>query len=322
VYIKDNTFKPNIFLQNKHVNTLYRYFFSKVKVNFKRERIHTLDNDFLDLDISKVKSDKAVIVIHGLEGGSDSNYIHTIAELLNKNNYDVYAFNMRGCSGEPNKLLSSYHSGKTEDLLAVINHIEIHKTYKQLHIVGYSLGGNLAIKFMGEFADKMPAIIKSAVTISVPCDLKGSTVAIAKWDNTLYMKGFLKTLKEKTIEKISRFPEANINKDKVLAAKNFFEFDNLVTAPINGFKDAEDYWKQSSCKQYIKKIKHQTLLITSEDDPFLTESCMPIAESENHKYFTFLQPKYGGHIGFVQGFNMKKQRWCENKIVTFIQQNS
>jgi len=322
VYIQDTTFKPNIFLRNKHVNTLYRYFFSKIKVNFIRERMLTDDADFIDLDVSKVNSDKVVIVIHGLEGSSESNYIHTITELLNKNNYDVYAFNMRGCSGEPNNLLSSYHSGKTEDLLAIIQYIKLKKDYKQLHVVGYSLGGNLAIKFMGEFADKMPSLIKSAVGVSVPCDLKGSTIAIAKWDNTLYMKGFLKTLKEKTIEKIMRFPNANINKKKMLAAKNFFDFDNLVTAPIHGFKDAEDYWKQSSCKQFIKNIKHATLLITSKDDPFLTTSCMPIEEAKKHQYFTFLQTEYGGHIGFVRNFKMKKQRWLEYQIVDFIKKNS
>ncbi len=322
MYIQDTTFKPNLFLRNKHVNTLYRYLLSKVKVNFTRERMQTDDSDFIDLDISKVNSDKVVIAIHGLEGSSDSNYIHTITELLNKNNYDVYAFNMRGCSGEPNNLLSSYHSGKTEDLLAVINHIQATNNYKQLHIVGYSLGGNLTLKFMGEFANKMPVLVKSAVTVSVPCDLKGSTIAIARWDNILYLKGFLKTLKEKTLEKMARFPEANINKDKMLAAKNFLDFDNLVTAPIHGFKNAEDYWKRSSSKQFIKDIKHPTLLITAKDDPFLTKSCMPIEEAKKHDYFTFLQTKYGGHIGFVQGFNIKKQRWCENQILRFIQKNS
>jgi len=321
-FIEDNSFQPNRFFRNKHINTLYRFFFSHVKIDFKRERMQTKDNDFIDLDVSSVKSDNVVIAIHGLEGSSSSNYIHTITQVLNQNNYDVVAYNMRGCSGEPNLLLSSYHSGKTLDLLEVINYINQKYNYKQVHIVGYSLSGNITLKFMGEFNDTMPTNIKSAVTISTPCDLKGSSMAISASENSIYMKGFLKTLKIKALEKIARFPDANLDASKISSAKNFQEFDSAFTAPTHGFIDADDYWKQSSCKQFLHRIQKPTLLISSKDDPFLSDSCLPVEESKNHSHFTFLQTNYGGHIGFVNGLYMKKQRWLEKQILTFIKNNS
>lgn len=321
-FIKDNTFKPSLFLRNRHINTLYRFLFSVAKVSFERERMPTKDNDFIDLDFSYVNSDKIVILIHGLEGNSNSNYIHTVSQTLNKAKYDIVAFNMRGCSGEPNKLVSSYHSGKTEDLLEIVNFLEERFDYKQIHIVGYSLGGNLTIKFMGEFANTIPEKIFSAVGISVPCDLKGSVEAISHWENIFYMNGFLKTLKEKAQQKIKLFPDVNIDTKNIKKATNFYEFDDLFTAPINGFINADDYWKKSSCKQFISEIKLPTMLISAKDDSFLNELCYPVEESTNHDNFTFVQTEFGGHLGFVEGFNMNKQRWLENTILQFIQENS
>ena len=309
-------------LRNRHINTLYRFLFSNTKVDFKRKRMPTKDNDFIDLDFSKVNSNKIVIVIHGLEGSSDSNYIHTITKTLNAANYDIVAFNMRSCSGEPNNLLASYHSGKTEDLLEIIHFLENNYNYNQIHIVGYSLGGNLTLKFMGEFANKMPESVISAVGVSVPCDLKGSVEAISKWENKIYMNGFLKTLKAKAIAKAKQFPNAKLDIQKIKKATNFYVFDDLVTAPVNGFINAEDYWKKSSCKQFLNDIKLPTLLISAKDDPFLNENCHPIKEANESESFTFLQTNYGGHIGFVKGFNLKKQHWLENKILEFLNKTS
>jgi len=318
-FIQNTSFKPNLLLRNKHINTLYRFLFSNTKVIFKRKRMETNDNDFIDLDFSIVKSDKIVIAIHGLEGSSESSYINTITETLNNANYDVVVFNMRGCSGEPNRLLSSYHSGKTEDLLEIINYLESNYNYNQIHVVGYSLGGNLTLKFMGEFTNKMPKSIVSAVGVSVPCDLKGSVESISKSENKIYMNGFLKTLKEKAKQKQVQFPESNLDMEKINNATSFYDFDGLVTAPIHGFLNAKDYWKKSSCKQYLKDITLPTLLISAKDDPFLNDTCFPIDESKINDNFTFIQTKYGGHLGFVAGFNLNKQHWMENEVLKFIE---
>ncbi len=320
--VKKTEYTPNLFFRNKHFNTLYRYYRNKTLVSFSRKRIPTKDTDFIDLDISSVQSDKAIIAIHGLEGSSNSSYIKSLTLLANQQNYDVIALNLRGCSGEPNWTLGSYHSGKTSDLAEVIRYIEQQYTYKQLHLVGYSLGGNITLKFMGELSNNLPEVLKSAVAVSVPCDLKGSAKAIDQFSNKLYQNNFLKTLREKAKYKMEKFPNAKLRTKKVLNAKNFTEFDEYFTALAHGFENANDYYKKSSSKQFIQHIKSPTLLISALDDPFLSESCYPFAEAKKHKYFHLLTPKYGGHVGFYSSFKSAQNQWLENQIVSFIKNPS
>ncbi|NPA44445.1 MAG: alpha/beta fold hydrolase [Chlorobi bacterium] len=316
--IKDNNFKPNVFFKNKHINTIYRHFVSKTEVNYERERMQTRDGDFLDLDKSLKNSNKLILAIHGLEGSSDSTYIKSLVHSANNKGFDVIALNLRGCSGEQNKKLNSYHSGKTEDVWDVIQYINEKYSYEEINIVGYSLGGNLTLKFMGEFAEKLPKNIKSAVAISTPCDLKGSAYTLSKGFNKVYQYRFIKSLRKKSEEKFQLFPNNNLNENKILASKSFKEFDNYFTAKANGFKNADDYWKKSSSKQFIKFINKPTLLISALDDPFLNESCYPFEEAKNHKHFNFLPTKYGGHVGFYQNFNSKKNTWLNDTILNFI----
>ncbi len=314
---KENYFKPKHLFKNKHFNTLYRYFKTSFKVSFKRIRIETPDSDFLDLDIASVFSDDIVIAIHGLEGSSNSSYIKSLAFFFNDKNIDVIALNLRSCSGESNRNLASYHSGKTEDLDTVIKFIQANYMYKNVYLAGYSLGGNIVLKYMGEYAGKIPEFIKAAVGVSVPCDLKGSAMTISKRSNFMYKNNFLKTLKEKAIKKLDTHKNHTLNKQKIETASTFKEFDDSFTAPSNGFKDAEDYWKQSSCKIYLNKITKPTLLITALDDPFLNESCYPFETAENHKDFYILATEKGGHVGFCESLDMKKNLWLENTIFQF-----
>ena len=148
-------FIPGFWFKNKHFNTLYRYFSTLKHIDYQRQRFDTQDNDFIDLDIASVSSNKVIIAIHGLEGNSNSSYIKSLVNRANQQNYDVIAFNLRGCSGEPNLKLSSYHSGKSADLHEVIQFVEKMFQYESLYIVGYSLGGNMTIKYMGEYAKKL-----------------------------------------------------------------------------------------------------------------------------------------------------------------------
>jgi predicted alpha/beta-fold hydrolase len=316
----NQTFKPKYLFKNKHFNTVYRYVFNNLKINYKRERLLTKDKDFLDLDFSKVNSNKLVIALHGLEGSSNSSYIKSLTKVFNDNNYDVVIINLRSCSGESNNLLSSYHSGKTEDLNEVIEHINKKYHYKKIHVVGYSLGGNITLKFMGEAKEN--TVINSAVAVSVPCSLKGSSIAISQKGNKMYLNNFLKTLKDKTFDKIDKFPDAKWDIEKINAVKTFKDFDDVVTAPTNGFKDAYDYYSKASSKQFLQFIKKPTLLITALDDPFLNEDCYPIEIAKNSKHFHILTTKYGGHVGFCHSFNMKKNIWLENQILSFIKSNN
>ena len=264
--VKKSTYEPSLLFKNKHFNTVYRTFFHTTSINFKRERLELADGDFMDIDISSVNSEKVVVAIHGLEGSSESTYIQSLCKLLNQNKYDVIAVNLRGCSGESNRLLSSYHSGKTEDLDFVIQHLDNQHNYKEINIVGYSLGGNLTLKYLGE--NTRSSKIKSAVGISVPCDLKASALQMNTFSNKLYLQMFLKSLREKGLKKLHEFPNSFLTEEAIISVKNFKDFDDVYTAPAHGFKNAEDYWAKSSCKQHIPSIKIPTLLISSLDDPF------------------------------------------------------
>lgn len=253
--IGDN-FTPNLVFRNKHINTLYRYFKPIKQVNYTRKRFDTSDSDFLDLDCSLVNSDKLILAIHGLEGSSNSKYIQALCHEANKEGYDVIAINLRGCSGVPNHKLASYHSGKTDDIIEIVQHYT--KKYDEINLVGYSLGGNIVLKLMGEFNQSHANLIHKAVGVSAPCDLKGSAQMLSLFENRLYQANFIKTLKEKAKEKINRHPEYNLEKEKILSALSFKEFDNYFTAPTHGFVDAEEYWDKSSSKAFLTRINKPT----------------------------------------------------------------
>ena len=313
---------PNLFFKQKHFNTLYRYLFTKIKPNYNRERLTTADGDFIDLDIATIGSKRVIIALHGLEGSANSSYIRSLASIGNKNNFDVVAVNLKGCSGTPNLALTSYHSGKTDDLVEIIQHIENTKNYTEINLVGFSLGGNIVLKFMGEFASSHAQRIHAAIGVSVPCDLKCSALMLKKWYNSLYQYNFLQSLRKKAKYKIAQFPNANLNKTKIVKAATFTEFDNHFTAITHGFKDADEYWSKSSSKQFLTLIKTPTLLISALDDPFLNESCYPYKEAEQHEFFHLLTPKYGGHVGFYNNFKKEDNYWLEYQILDFFTKKS
>lgn len=317
--ILKSSYKPNFIFRSTHFNTIYKTLFLKQKINYNRKRLDTPDNDFIDLDFSTVNSETAVIALHGLEGSSKSKYILSATQFLNNNNIDVVAVNFRGCSGEDNLHMHSYNSGKTDDLDTIINYIIINCNYKNLILLGYSMGGNIALKYLGEVKEK--TIIKGSVAISVPCDLEGSSTALGKAHNYIYINRFLRTLKQKSLLKLQKYPNIVLDKNKIIKAKNFEDFDNAVTAPIFGFKNAKDYWKQCSSKQFIQHIKKPTLLINALDDTFLSDSCHPYQEAKNNEFFNFEASKYGGHVGFNSTFNPQKNLWSEKRVLEFIQHN-
>ncbi|MEN8125587.1 MAG: alpha/beta fold hydrolase [Bacteroidota bacterium] len=317
--IDNSTYKPHLLFKRSHFNTVYRTLFDQIEINFKRKRLETNDGDFLDLDFSISNSNKIAIVIHGLEGSSSSSYIKSVTRVLNLNKIDVVAINLRGCSGESNRLISSYHSGKTDDLAAVISYIDKQYNYDDYFIVGFSLGGNLILKYLGENGYEIPVKIRSAVTISVPCDLKGSSETLSKFWNFIYIQRFIRSLKQKTFVKLQQFPNSFLIKEEIEKVKSLYDFDNLYTAPAHGFKDAYDYWEKNSSKQFITNIKVPTLLITAIDDPFLSNSCFPVKEAKLNSNFYLELPKYGGHVGFNSTFSKTNDLWLENRVAQFLE---
>jgi predicted alpha/beta-fold hydrolase len=316
-----SNFLPTIPFRNGHFNTMYRPLFMKDKITYNRERITTWDNDFIDLDFSFVNSSTLVVLIHGLEGSSESKYIVSTSNFLNSKNLDTVCFNLRSCSGEDNLLLSTYHSGKTEDVDFVINYLLENYNYNNIVVVGFSLGGNLTLKYLGEKSSQISSIIKGGIAISVPIDIASAEKEMDKLKNKLYMEMFFKTMKNKILEKAHKFPEYKLDKDKLFKATRFKHLEYLYTAPVFGFKSPEDYWEKASSKPFLLKIKKPTLLINAKDDTFLSTECYPYKEAENSKYFFFEETKYGGHCGFMTSFVPKENRWLEHRIAKFIKVN-
>tara|TARA_B100000787_G_scaffold170258_1_gene165318 strand:- start:12623 stop:13591 length:969 start_codon:yes stop_codon:yes gene_type:complete len=320
--IIESNFTPSLPFKNSHFNTIYRPLFMKETHNYKRKRITTWDNDFIDLDFSEVNSNKIVILIHGLEGSSESKYILSAATELNNSGFDTVSFNLRGCSGDDNLLLSTYHSGKTEDLEFVISYLLKNYSYDKIMIVGYSLGGNITLKYFGEYAFSISDKVSCGIAVSVPIDLAFSSELMSSLKNKLYMDKFLKSLRLKVFEKSQKHPQYKLNINKLTKAKTFKDFDGLYTAPIFGFSSPEEYWKKASSKPYLPKIRKPTLLISSKDDPFLPKECYPYKEAKESNVFHLEVTKYGGHVGFISSFLPQENRWLENRILNFLEDNS
>ena len=288
--VAESPYHPPLPFRNRHVHTVYPALFRKVNdVHYQRERITLPDADFLDLDWSKLDNTQEGIVnhnpgqlaifLHGLEGSTDRSYIRGMVRAFNQSGWDAVAVNFRGCSGETNRLLRSYHAGATEDLQAVVEHVLNTSNYSRLVLVGFSLGGNLTLKYLGDLGANVPAQIQGAVGISVPCDLAASVEAMSEPSNSIYMKRFMRHLRAKMVAKAADYPD-DIDLQPLYEMKTFYEFDNLYTAPLHGFENADVYWRTCSCLAGLKNISIPTLVLNAADDPFLAPACYPVEEAK------------------------------------------
>lgn len=273
----------------------------------------TSDNDFIDLDTLQKGNKRCAIICHGLEGSSQSQYVIGLSSLLCLNGWDTIAMNYRGCSGEINLKCRFYHSGATEDLDDVVNAIGL--DYEEISLIGFSLGGNLVLKYSGERPYGISSKIKAIVAVSVPVNLKAGSLNINKKSNYFYSQNFLKSLKHKVVEKEKQYP-GSFRLKEITEINSLYEFDDLVTGPIHGFKNAHDYYAKCSSKQFLKNINLSTLIVSALDDPFLPEECYPFEEAKKNDKLTLMTPKYGGHCGFAN-FN-NTHYWIENQIKDFL----
>lgn len=308
-----SVYKRPLLLFTPHLETIYPALLRSVDAPpYQRERIDTPDADFLDLDWLQQGSKKLVIISHGLEGNSGRAYMRGMATAAYTRGYDVLTWNFRGCSEEMNRQLRFYHSGATEDLDLVVRHA-IKKSYTSLYLVGFSLGGNLTLKYLGE--RESPAEIKKAGVFSVPVDLHSSCLKISRRVNWVYSNRFLRSLKKKVIQKsriINGLDIGNIDKVSTL-----IEFDDRFTAPLHGFQGALDYYKRCSAIHFLDGIRVPTLLVNAMNDPFLGEACFPRKQLEHNQYIEFETPVYGGHVGFAQ-FNKNGLYWSEERAMSFL----
>lgn len=304
--ILSSTYHPAFFFKSAHIATIYPNLFRKVPdLTQQRERLELQDGDFIDLDwsyASMQKSDQLVLILHGLEGNAQRPYVKGLAKQMTSKKLDVVAVNLRNCSGQPNRLYASYHAGASKDLGHVIQHLSSKYGYDKISICGFSLGGNIVLKYLGETPD-IPSIIKSAVAISVPCDLYDSLQQIEKPTNLIYRNRFVRHLKVKLFQRAKDFPN-DISIKEINTCKSLIDIDDLYTSRAHGYKNAKDYYLKCSSKNFLSQIKIPTLIINAKNDSFLGTSCYPIEEAKSNAHLFLEIPDYGGHVGFYSKDNL------------------
>lgn len=311
----ESNYNPFFLFKNGHISTVYSGLYRRVNgILLDRERLTLSDGDFLDLDwkFSEDKTEKLVILLHGLGGNATRPYMIGAAKLFNRNGYDALCVNFRNCSDEPNLKYRSYHSGATDDLHEVVNHA-IAKGYAEISLVGVSLGGNMALKYLGERT--VPAEIKSTVAVSVPCSLYHSMLKLHTFENILYKERFKKHLVATLRVKRAQFPD-RITEEEIDSIRTLKDFDEVYTSKAHGFKDALDYYEKSSSLQFLPSIKTPALILNALNDSFLSPECFPIKEAKENPFLYLEMPKYGGHAGFYDKNNVY---YNEKKSLEFIQ---
>jgi len=308
-------YTPPAILFNAHLETIYPALFRRVNLAApKKQHILTPDDDFLEIALYQKKSEKLVIILHGLEGNMDRPYIRGMARACAMAGFDVLTWNFRGCGMLMNKQLRFYHSGDTDDLDTVIDFAARSFQYHEISVIGFSLGGNITLKYFGEKRLRHN-IVKKAVAISVPMDLKTSCEKISLPANRLYSNRFLKSLKNKVILKSRMRPGIDLaGLDRIKTLK---DFDDRYTAPLHGFGNALEYYQRCSSINFVRDISTPTLILNAKNDPFLSDECYPVSELSNHPYVRFESPERGGHVGFAR-FGNDGLYWSEARTIEFL----
>ena len=328
-------FKPAWWCPGPHPQTILARFIRPVPASLamRRVRVDTPDGDFIDLDfLDGVDGAPRVILLHGLEGSSEAPYMRSLLGVIARAGWGAVAVNFRGCSLEPppggvipgrdlnrrkipNRQPVAYHSGKTDDLDFVMNYLSRTAPCPVQFLTGFSIGGNIVLKWLGEKGESALAQVKRAAAISVPYDLGQSVVKMDRgFNRQVYTRALLRSLKEKICEKERQFPGI-APVERVLACRTFDAFDNLVTAPLHGFRDGSDYWSRSSSARYLERIRVPSLLIHAADDPFFPGNLIPEEIIRDSSFLSLVMPERGGHLGFVTGASPWNQDlWLEHQI--------
>jgi predicted alpha/beta-fold hydrolase len=292
-----------LYLYNGHLQTVVPSMFRKVPgVEYERERLTLADGDFIDIDwieqAASATKRRLLIVTHGLEGDSHRHYIRGTAKLFAEHGYDVLAWNCRSCSGEMNRAFRLYNHGEIGDISELIQHALRTKHYQEIVMVGYSMGGNITLKYLGVHGKNAPDVIQKAVAVSAPCDLVASAKLLDLPSNKLYRNRFMKKLLVKIRQKADAFP-GTLNLEKLAEVKVWRDFDNFFSAPVNGYRDADDFYEQASAVNFMPGIAIPTLVLNAQNDPILSPECAPADLAQKHPQIFVETPRTGGHCGFL-----------------------
>ncbi len=309
-------YHPGWWFRNPHVSTIYPSNFRRVPaVSYVRQRVELPDGDFLDVDWSRVGAPRVAVICHGLEGSAERPYVQGMVRAFNASGWDAAAMNFRGCGGEPNRLVRSYHSGATEDLRAVLAAVR-EAGGERVVLVGLSLGGNLVLKYLGEDPTAVLAEVQAAVTVSVPVDLADCSHALVQPRNRLYHDRFLKKLRRKIIAKAAHLP-GQLDTSPLQKVRTLIDFDDQFTAPLHGFRDAGDYYQQNSSQNWLDRIEVPTLLLTATNDPILGPRCIPRDQAAASSRFYLEETAWGGHVGYrLPG----PSYYSEQRALAFVQE--
>lgn len=310
-----STFKPAWWLFNPHLQTLWPTFFKKhPEIELQSERVELPDGDFVDLSSTSLGNKPIVLLLHGLEGSLSSHYAKPLIKKLDDAGFGVCFMHLRGCSDEPNRLPRSYHSGETKDLQSVISYLEGRNKQGVFAVIGFSLGGNILLKWLGEQGEK--AATKTAIAVSIPFQLDHAAQRLEQSFSRVYQRHLITKCQEKYQHKFSTL--SSPLDIKVENLNTFFLFDDQVTAPLNGFKSAADYYEQCSSRQFIKDIRKTTLVLHAKDDPFMWEHSPPTEEELSPSVHLELS-EAGGHVGFISGnIPFKAEYWLDQRIIEWL----
>lgn len=311
------SFRPHPLLRNPHVQTILGAALrGRTSVPCRRERLETPDGDFLDLDWAPgPPSGPLVLVIHGLAGSSTSGFVQGTMGRMAGLGVRPVAMNFRGCSGEPNRTAVLYHSGKTDDLGHVVDRLLAEPGEDPLLIVGYSMGGNVLLKWLGEQGAAVPRRVRGALAMSVPYHLGACADNLERTPlSRLYRWVLVSRLKARIREVMARFPGL-LDPAKVEGVRTFEDFDEHITSPLHGFAGAHDYWERCSSRSFLPRIRCRTLLVGALDDPFMPEPDLPRLAEIGNPCLRAEFPPHGGHLGFVgPGLGL----WAEDRVRRFV----
>ena len=324
-------YSPKGILKNPHFQTIYANVIRKVSLpSYQRERIHTHDGDFFDLDWSIVSkpisnSKNLIILLYGMEGSSTTSYVKGIVKGFSDLDFDIAVLNYRGSSGEKNKSFRSYHAGFTDDLWQTLDVIGKKNQYENIFLVGVSLGGNIVLNFLAEIEDKKKKSeyyslwkqkLRAGIAISAPLHLESTSFKMLKWENKIYLKRFLKRFYRRYKNHIDILGKEKV--DNIKKMKSFEEFDDDFTAPFYGYKNAKEYWKVNSSYYFLEKIKKPAFILVSKDDTLLSSksrSIEPLLKNKNN--ILFEATHHGGHVGFMPE-KWGERYWHEKRIEKFV----
>jgi len=305
-------------LPGGHLQTIYpAKCIRQAPVTLHRERWDAPDGDFIDVDFVQGLPGKPFIVLfHGLEGSSDSHYARALLHTIEGLGWSGAVPHFRGCSGQLNRAPRFYHSGDASEINWIMRRLARHTLRKHashFFATGVSLGGNALLRWLGE-QEEDARFVDAACAISAPLDLAAGGAALSRGINTMYTRAFLHTLKPKCLQKLAQFPGL-FDRTRMLAARNLYEFDNVVTAPLHGYRDTDDYWDRASARHVLTTITVPTLVLNARNDPFMPAQYLPRHASAA---VTLDYPAHGGHVGFASGRLPGSLHWLPQRIVRFL----